>query len=352
MILLGYMNRFALLLGVGVLTLLGAGCGQSGPVAVDGGVFKTQTLGADWTQPSVLNQGKTIGSIANVGTVTTAFDPQDPKIMYVGTTQNGLLMTLDGGESWQQARGLTSGRVTSIAVHPRNTCVVVAAVANQLMKTETCGRTWQQAYFDPRTAQVYSSVVIDPANPQVIYAGNTDGDILRSEDGGSAWRVIHRAESPISALTIDPRNTATLYAATAGSGLLKTIDRGTTWAPITLAADQFEGARRPLFAAVDETVANGVFHISRNGILRSDDGGGSWRQLALPTPPAQTNIRAFVQHPRIAGVLVYATDTSVVFTQDGGVTWTPRKLPSTRSASFLAFDKESTPALYLGTVPR
>ncbi len=349
-----HMNRFALLLGVGALTLMGAGClgGGSATNAVDGGVFTTQSLGSEWAQPAVLNQGQAIGSIANVGTVTGAFDPQDPRVMYVGTTQNGLLVTLDGAESWQQARGLTTGRVSSIAVHPRNTCVVIAAVANQLMKTETCGRTWQQAYFDPRTAQVYSSVVMDPSNPQVIYAGNTDGDILRSEDGGSAWRVLYRAEAAISALTIDPRNTSVLYASTAGAGLLKSTDRGTSWIALGLETDQYEGARRPLALVIDESNSQTIFHVSRNGILRSDDAGSSWRQLALPTPPAQTNIRAFTQHPRTPSILVYATDTSVVFTQDGGQTWTPRKLPTTRSASFLAFDKESTPKLYLGTVPR
>ncbi len=350
------MNRSVLSLGVGALILMGAGCsfgGSSKAIStVDGGVFKTANL-TEWAQLNVLNQGPKLGSIGNVGTTTGVFDPQDPTVMYVGTAQNGLLMSLDAGASWQQARGLTTGAVASIAVHPREKCTVFVAKANQLLKTDTCGRDWAQIYFDPRTAQQYTSIVIDPVNPKTLYAGNVDGDILRSEDEGTSWRVLHRAESRVNAITIDPRDTNVLYVATNGSGVLKTVDRGVSWQEIRAELDAYEGARRPLMILLDPTKSTTIYHVSRNGVLRSDDAGGSFRALALPTPSQQTNIRAFAIHPRMTNTLVYATDTSVVSTQDGGQTWTPKKLPTTRSASFLLFDNNPTQtSLYLGTIPR
>ncbi len=332
---------------------MGAGCfGAQAPAVADGGVYRTANYGTDWVQPSVLNQGAKIGSIAGVGTVSSAFDPQDPDVMYVGTVQNGLLVTLDAGQSWQQARGLTTGQVEAIAVDPRDTCTVFVARANQLMKTTTCGRTWNQAYYDPRTAQLYTTVVIDAMSPNVVYAGNADGDLLRSEDGGASWRVLYRADARINDLVIDPRNRNILYVATNGAGLLKSTDAGATWIEIRSELDTYDGARRPLKIVLDAANSNIVYHVSRNGILRSEDGGTSWRALSLPTPPATTNIRAFSIHPKNPNVLVYATDTSIVFTSDLGQTWTPKQLPTTRSAAFIVFDQGPQNNLYLGTIPR
>ncbi len=349
------MKRSALFLALGGLSLFGAGCfgfGAQTSAAPDGGVYRTANYGTDWAQPAVLNQGGKIGSIGNVGTVSAAFDPQDPEVMYVGTTQNGLLVTLDAGASWQQARGLTTGQIEAVAVDPRDTCTVFAARANQLMKTETCGRTWTQAYYDPRVAQLYTTVVIDPLSSRVVYAGNADGDLLRSEDGGVSWRVLYRADARINDLVIDPRNRNVLYVATNGAGLLKSADGGATWTEIRAQIDNYDGARRPLKVVLDPLNSNIVYHVSRNGILRSEDGGTSWRALALPTPPATTNIRAFAVHPKTPNLLVYATDTSIVFTSDLGQTWTPKQLPTTRSASFITFDQGPDNALYLGTLTR
>ncbi len=346
------MKRLALSFVAGALVLMGAGCSSTTSSVPDGGLYKTSNLGGVWTQLTVLNQGAKLGSIGNVATVSATFDPQEASTVYVGTTQNGLLMTLDGGQSWQQARGLTSGQVASVAVDPRDKCTVFVARLNQLLKTDTCGRDWNQIYYDPRTAQQYTSVAVDPANSMTIYAGNIDGDILRSEDGGASWRVLYRADARINAITIDRRASNTLYIATNGAGILKSTNRGETWEEIRAQLDNVDGARRPMMVVIDPSNSNTLFHISRNGILRSTDTGATWQALSLPTPSAQTNIRAFALHPRNPSLLVYATDTSVVFTDDLGQTWTPKKLPTSRAASFLMFDESAQSNLYLGTVPR
>lgn len=346
------MKRTALFVGFMALAMMGVGCSNSASTGPDGGVYRTVDLGKNWTQPSILNLGSKLGSIANVNTISAALDPQDPEAMYLGTTQNGLLVSLDGAQSWEQARGLTSGQVTAVAVDPNNKCIVLAARANQILKTDTCGRDWGQVYYDPRTAQVYTAVAIDALNTKAVYAGNADGDVLRSDDGGASWRVLYRADSGINDLLIDPRNSNTLYVATNGSGVLKSTDRGTTWTDITAQLGEYQGSRRPLKVVMQEGNSNSIYLVSRNTILRSDDAGGTWRALALPTPAESTNIRAFALHPKNANVIVYGTDTSVVFTADGGQTWAPKKLPTTRSASFLLFDRSQANALFLGTIAR
>lgn len=348
------MKRIALSLGLGALLLTGAGCsiGSTSSSTPDGGVFSTQNGGQDWSHLTVLNQGPKLGSIANVATVSGVFDPQDPSVLYVGTTQNGLMVTLDSGASWQQARGLTSGPVAAISVDAKDKCTVFVARANQLLKTDTCGRDWAQVYYDPRTAQQYTAVQVDPTNSSVVYAGNADGDIMRSEDGGASWRVLHRADARINAIVMDARNNQTMYIATNGAGILKSSDRGATWQEIRAELDGYDGGRRPMTVVIDPLNSNVIYHVSRTGILRSENAGGAWRAIQTPTPPAQTNVRAFAIHPQNVNTLVYATDTSLVYTTNLGQTWTTKKLPTTRSASFLLFDKKEQSTLYLGTVPR
>lgn len=348
------MKRSSFFVAVGaILILTGQGCTGSNPATgPDGGVFKTKNAESVWTQLKALQSGTKVGSIANVGTVSGAVDPQDPSTLYVGTTENGVLYTLDGGESWQLAKGMSVGRIAAIAVDPKDKCTVYATRSNQVFKTETCSRDWNQVYFDPRTDKRFTTLIVDWYNPKTVYAGTSDGDIVRSTDGGASWRVVHRVDGvSITMLTMDPRDSRTVYAATNGSGIGKTTDGGQTWTMIRQPFQDFDFARRPVMVVVDPSLANTVYNVSKYGLLRSDDGGATWSALKLPTPPGTVDIRAFAIHPTDSRQLVYATDSSIVWSVDGGQTWTPKKLPTARGASFLLYDKAAEPSLFLGAAP-
>ena len=247
---------------------------------------------------------------------------------------------------------MTIGRIAAIAVSSKDKCTVFAARSNQIFKTENCSRDWNQVYFDPRTDKRFTSLVVDWYNPRIVFAGTSDGDIVRSEDGGTSWRVVHRVDGvAINTLAMDPRDSRTLYAATNGSGIGKTSDGGQTWTMIRQPFQDFDFARRPVAVVVDPSLANTVYNVSKYGLLRSDDGGVTWTALKLPTPPGTIDIRAFAIHPKDSRQLVYATDASVVWSVDGGQTWTPKKLPTTRGVSFLLYDKAADPTLFFGAAP-
>jgi len=339
------------------VVLFGAGClgGVSTPATgPDGGIFRLRAVNnaLEWKQLKLLNLGTKIASIADVGTATAAFDPQDPLSLYVGTAENGLIFSLDGGESWQSAKGLSIGRVSAISVDAKDKCVVYVARTNQIFKTENCGRDWNQVFFNPHVDQTFTALATDWFNTSIVYAGTTDGDLFRSDDGGKAWRALTRVEGiRIMTIAVDPRDSRTVYTATYGAGVLKSVDGGNTWMPIRKQFEDFERARFPRAVILDPLVANRVYHISKFGILRSDDGGGTWKPLTLPTANSTMDIKALALHPKDAKRLVYATDTSIVFSADGGVTWSPQKLPTTRGVSFLLYDKSDAPSIFLGALP-
>lgn len=337
------------------LAVMGQGCGggqqAQGP---DGGVFRTAS-GETWTQlKTLVNEGK-IGSIASVALASLAVDPQDNNAIYAGTVQDGILYTLDGGTSWMRTLG--AGRsVVSLTVHPKNKCVVYGARANQVIKTETCTRDWKQVYFDPRTDKMITAVAVDWYNPANVYAATSDGDIIKSENDGQAWRVVNRIEGGIKLnnIVIDPRDSRIVYVSTFGQGILKTTDGGTTWTRIRdelkdSQGNAFDGARRTVMVQLDPNNAGRVYHLSKYGIIRSDDAGATWTALQLPTPPGSVDLIAFAVNPKDPKQLVYVTPSSIVMSADAGITWTTKKLPTSRAPSVLMYDNGNPPSLYLGT---
>jgi hypothetical protein len=72
---------------------MGAGCfgGSSTGTGLDGGVFHTADAGTKWEQLKILNLDTKLGSIADMGIVSYAFDPQDSQAIYVGTGKEFLI---------------------------------------------------------------------------------------------------------------------------------------------------------------------------------------------------------------------------------------------------------------------
>ena len=72
-----------------------------------------------------------------------------------------------------------SGRVNGFAVDPRNTEVVYAAASiGGLWKTEDGGQSWR-SLSEQQVPLIYGGVVMDPNNPDTIYAllGEFDGQV-------------------------------------------------------------------------------------------------------------------------------------------------------------------------------
>ncbi len=341
---------------IALLALTGQGCfggTSSTGTGPDGGIFRTIDSGETWRQLKLINIGTKQASIQDIGIVSIAIDPQDPKAVYAGTVNDGIIYSLDGGDSWAPATGLNSGRVNAVAVHPKDKCTVFAARANQIMKTDNCSRDWKQIYFDPRTDKQFTSLSVDWFNPEAMYAGTTDGDIVKSENGGATWRVAYRLDGiKINALAMDPRDSRIVFAATDRSGLLKTVDGGQSWVQIRNELKDFDGANRANIVAIDPSVAQRLYTVSKYGILQSNDLGTTWTALKLPTPPGSVDMKAFAVNPKNPKSLVYATDKAVIWSEDGGATWTPKKLPTSRGAAVLMYDTSaSQPALFLGALP-
>lgn len=132
-------------------------------------------------------------------------------------------------------------------------------------------------------------LLVNPVNPQVIYAAAAAGGVWKSEDGGGNWRPLGDLlpNLAVNAMTFDPANPDIIYAGTGegffnydamrGAGIFRSSDGGETWR-------RLEGTGTPDFHFVNDLVIshinrNRIYAATRSGIMRSLDGGLSWTRV-------------------------------------------------------------------------
>jgi len=338
------------------LILAGAGCvsignsGTSSPSS-DGGIFKSANKGDTWVQkvavPTVDGSKRNIAGVS-VGTIVQ--DPNDPRALYVGTAENGMWYTYDGGDSWHQPAQVNRGRVPAIAMDPKDKCIVYVAISNTLIKTEDCSRTWAVRYLDTRQDNQTTAVAVDFYNPEIIWIGMQSGDLYRSDDSGMTWKLVHSFnKTPILRLAMSPNDSRKLFVALKGAGIWRSDDAGQVWKDLSLGYKDFSGAKDFMDFAFGVSEPKTMLFASKYGILRSADSGDTWEKVDLLTPPGTTLIYSLAVDPRDPGIIYYGTATTFYRSVNGGVNWVPKKLPTSRAATVLTVDRSNSDVLYLGT---
>ncbi len=224
-------------------------------------VWKTSNSGNTY-QPIFDGQGSY--SIACV-----TIDPNNPHTIWVGTGENnnqrsvaygdGVYKSEDGGASWQNVGLKSSEHIGNIIVHPTHSDVVYVAAYGPLWseggerglyKTEDGGKTWKNILsIDEHTG--ISEIVMDPRNPDVIYAaahqrrrhvftyvgGGPSSGIHKSTDGGKTWTKLSSGLPSATmgriGLAISPVNPDYVYAIIEAEkdqqGFYRSTNRGASW---------------------------------------------------------------------------------------------------------------------------
>jgi len=184
----------------------------------------------------------------------------DGLLAWAGTAEGQLLVSRDGGQTWQEA-GVPAGgqEILSIAVSPAfaqdRTLFLgthIPATGNTparvaLWRSRDGGETWQQL-----TTQTTDARWVDIAMPIGVFDEVASQAVLAT--GAYCLRPLRRAKDVWISSRVDPKGAnvlsvlaigeidhgAVLYAAT-GNGIFSSIDSGRTWQPFSegLGADSF-----------------------------------------------------------------------------------------------------------------
>jgi hypothetical protein len=141
-------------------------------------------------------------------------------------------------------------------------------------------------------------LLVDPEDHEVLYVAAVSGGVFKTEDGGASWRALSDtlANVTVNSLVMDPFDHRVLWAGTGegyfrevergtglplrGHGIFKTEDGGATWE--WLAATRGED-----FYWVNDLVASPrargrLYAATRTGVWRSTDAGATWQRLLDP----------------------------------------------------------------------
>jgi len=135
------------------------------------------------------------------------------------------------------------------------------------------------------------SLVIDPDDPDLMYAGGVAGGVWKSTDAGASWKATDDflLNLSIGCLAMDPGDSSVLYAGTGegflsvssfvrGLGIFKSVDAGASWTQLagTVAVSPSNAFHYVNDIVVSPNDSQRVYAATRTGVWRSDDGGTTW----------------------------------------------------------------------------
>ena len=135
-----------------------------------------------------------IDTQVGIGCVSAiVIDPQNPSMVYAGSSSHGVYKSTDGGTTWNAVNSglpsiLLDVYVSTLAVDPKNAGTLYAGSREGLFKSTDGGTSWSKTGL---TAEPYA-LVIDPRNMGSVYAATPAG-LFKSTDGGASWRNLFPA---------------------------------------------------------------------------------------------------------------------------------------------------------------
>lgn len=278
----------------------------------DSGPYRSTDGGARWARMPFPREDRQVWSFA--------FHPADPRRMIAGTSPLGIFLSEDGGETWREApsarrpdrmpMGDFRNRVLRIAHDPANPREIYAALeVNGVIRSLDGGETWEDCSED---------LIRISARPERKSAILTKSDAEGMLDAHAIAVSAAAPGQPVLAVRMG------LFRSADRARHWEDLEVG-RFSPITYGRDIRVSPHDPrvLYACLS-TAAVGP----AGSVYRSDDLGRSWRRFDRGVEPSAT-MMAVAPHPRDADAVYAATRFGQVFgTRDGGATWAETPLPA------------------------
>ena len=248
----------------------------------------------------------------------------------VGTRKGAFVLTADGKRKRWSVEGphFAGWEVYHLKGSPADPDRLYASQSSgwfgqQIQRSDDGGETWEpvgnEFMYDgtPGTHQWYDGTQhpwefarvwhLEPSltDPDTVYAGVEDAALFRTEDGGKTWREMPGLRTHDSGpswqpgagglclhtIIQDPTHPGRIFTAISAAGTFRSDDDGETWRPIN------RGLRSEMLPEPDAEVGHCVHRIAMHpsrpdvlfmqkhwDVMRSDDGGESWREVSGNLP--------------------------------------------------------------------
>ena len=226
-------------------------------------LYASDDLGRHWTELPGLRSGDTshwaFPAPPHVAhTKHIALHPDDPRTLFVGVEQGGLLKSTDAGRTFQVIPGMDDD-VHRTLVHPNDPDRIYVTTGIGMYVTADGGKSWEQWTDQRHEIGGYPDLLVHhPRRPELMF-------VASAQHGPGVWFKDHYAGSRISA-------------SDDGGRTWRAVENGFPDEPLRTAFEAMcledWGESFSLFAAT-----------ATGEVWSSDDGGREWRQVVTGLPP-------------------------------------------------------------------
>ena len=288
---------------------------------------------------------------------------------------SGLYRMAVGDDRWELVtRGLPDApAIRAIATHPQRPEVVYVGTQHGAYRSTDRGERWEKLNIQDHGLPVWS-LLFDPRDPRVLYAGYENCEIFRSEDGGERWQqlpvtvrfpevTVAPGSNPakrVLELAANPANPDEIYGAIEVGGIIRSLDGGEHWENMSHGQYLNDDTVDMHGVLVGRWRPGIVLAIGRAGLFRSTDQGAHWSSARLEplNPKGQTycrDIREVPGDPKtiwVAAGANFQSDVGVLFrSPDGGSSWARVDMGVEPKTTMFAivFDERQPKRMYCAT---
>jgi len=248
----------------------------------DGGIYYTDNGGATWND---ISNGLQISQIYRIGNSATI-----PEDIMCGLQDNGTKEYFNG--NWIDGTG---GDGMECAIDPVNALIEYSSyVYGEIYRTLDGWNNYTTISANlpggQQTGAWVTPYVIDPNNPQTLYAGYHD--VYKTTDRGNSWTKLSNnlsQEGTLKSIAIAPGNSQYIYAADFWFAY-KSTNGGSSWSTISNKPTNGNIS----YIAVSPTEANTIYiaisgYYTGEKVFKSTNGGASWTNISGSLPNLPVN---------------------------------------------------------------
>jgi len=247
----------------------------------------------------------------------------DPDIVYAGVEDAALFHSVDGGQQWQELRGLRehgSGSqwqpgagglcLHTVLLDPRDPGrMFVAISAAGVFRTDDAGKTWRPVNrglrsegipdADAEVGHCVHNLAMHPSRPDVLFM-QKHWDVMRSDDAAESWHEISgdlptdfgfpidvHAHEPDTVYVVPIKSDSEHFPLDGQLRVYRSRTGGNEWEPLTKGLPQQDCYVNVLrdAMAVDSLDSCGVYFGTTGGqVYASADAGDSWAPIVRDLP--------------------------------------------------------------------
>jgi photosystem II stability/assembly factor-like uncharacterized protein len=182
--------------------------------------------------------------IANMHSL--AFSPRDHRTVYAGVEVGGVIASPDSGDTWEELREGLHLDIHTLASAPGEEDILYTATGRGFFRSHDAGVTWESAGQGLRSIYLVP-MAVHPRDPRILFTAASMGrprywrrpegaaaTIYRSVDGGDKWEPVMSGlpstlKGMVAVLAMDPVEPDRVYAGTSDGQVLVSGALGDSW---------------------------------------------------------------------------------------------------------------------------